>query len=85
MFKPIVPKHCYRSFFIYEARRTLHGTERFSMDVNDEVSERFTLAQAAKILGISVPTARRLIFSEKLRGFKAVSYTHLTLPTSDLV
>lgn len=42
------------------------------MDVNDEVSERFTLAQAAKILGIWVPTARRLIFSEKLRGFKKV-------------
>ncbi len=42
------------------------------MDVNDEVSERFTLAQAAKILGISVPTARRLIFSEKLRGFKVM-------------
>jgi len=42
------------------------------MDANDEVSERFTLAQAAKVLGVSVPTARRLIFSEKLRGFKVM-------------
>lgn len=42
------------------------------MDTNDEVSERFTLAQAAKVLGVSVPTARRLIFSEKLRGFKVM-------------
>ena len=52
--------------------------ERFSslnasgMDANDEVTERFTLAQAAKVLGVSVPTARRLIFSEKLRGFKVM-------------
>lgn len=42
------------------------------MNVNDEANERFTLAQAAKALGISVPTARRLIFSEKLRGFKVM-------------
>lgn len=42
------------------------------MDENDEVGERFTLAQAAKVLGVSVPTARRLIFSEKLRGFKVM-------------
>ncbi len=42
------------------------------MNVNDETHERFTLAQAAKALGISVPTARRLIFSEKLRGFKVM-------------
>ena len=42
------------------------------MSENDEVNERFTLAQAAKVLEVSVPTARRLVFSEKLRGFKVM-------------
>ena len=32
--------------------------------------ERFTLSQAAKELGISIPSARRLIFKGKLQGFK---------------
>lgn len=49
-----------------------HEDERFCMNVNDEANERFTLAQAAKVLDISVPTARRLVFSEKLRGFKVM-------------
>lgn len=42
------------------------------MNMNDGASERFTLAQAAKALGVSVPTARRLIFSKKLHGFKVM-------------
>jgi len=32
--------------------------------------ERFSLSQAARELGISVPSARRLVFKGKLRGFK---------------
>lgn len=41
--------------------------------MNDELNdgfERFSLSQAAKELGVSVPSARRLIFSGKLQGFK---------------
>lgn len=42
------------------------------MNSFDDSGERFTLVQAAKALGVSVPTARRLIFSKKLRGFKVM-------------
>lgn len=40
------------------------------MHVNDEASERFNLTEAAKILGVSVATARRLVFKNELQAFK---------------
>jgi hypothetical protein len=40
------------------------------MHVNDEASERLNLTEAAKILGVSVATARRLVFKNELQAFK---------------
>lgn len=52
------------------------NTEHFN-EASDEVNEgfmlsgeRFTLSEAAELLGVSVPTARRLVFSKKIRAIK---------------
>ena len=40
------------------------------MHVNDEANERLNLTEAAKLLGVSVATARRLVFKNELQAFK---------------
>ena len=44
-----------------------------------------TLAELSTYLHMGRNTVLKLVDDKKIPGLKSVSYTHLTLPTSDLV
>ena len=50
------------------------------------MAEYVSLKEASRRFGYEVSTIRRWLKEERVEGLKGpVSYTHLTLPTSDLV